>query len=140
MTTTEMTRELEERVRRRVAGPAGGLIERMAERLGGAATVRAVFGEAVERDGTTVIPVARVRWGFGGGGGSGDGKEGTGSGEGGGGGVSASPAGFIEITASGATFKPIRGPEPLIVVPLIIIAGGITARLVLNGLRRIIRG
>src|SRR5215212_9113778 len=106
MTTTEMTRELEERVRRRVAGPAGGLIERMAERLGGAATARAVFGEPVERDGVTVIPVARVRWGFGGGGGAGEGKDGPGAGEGGGGGVMASPAGYIEITASGATFKP----------------------------------
>ena len=39
-----------------------GFVERMAERVGGKASVRAVFGDPIERDGITVIPVARVRW------------------------------------------------------------------------------
>jgi uncharacterized spore protein YtfJ len=140
MTTVEIPREVEERVQKSVSGPASALIERIAERVGGAASAAAVFGTPVEREGVTVIPVARVRWGFGGGSGTGEGAEGRGGGEGGGGGVSARPAGYIEITAAGATFKPIRGPEPLLVVPLIIIAAGITARMVLHGVRRIIRG
>ena len=40
----------------------------LAEKLGAAAKASLVFGEAVERDGVTVIPVAKSRWGFGGGG------------------------------------------------------------------------
>src|SRR5215213_5611875 len=54
----------------RKAGDPGridGFIERMAERVGGKASVRAVFGDPIERDGITIIPVAKVRWGFGGG-------------------------------------------------------------------------
>ena len=140
MTTTEIPREIDQQVRKAVSGPAGGLIERVAERLGGAATAATVYGTPVEREGVTIIPVARVRWAFGGGGGTGESAEGKGGGEGGAGGVSATPAGYIEITSAGASFKPIRGPEPLLAVSLIIIAAGITARMVLHGVRRIIRG
>ncbi len=43
-------------------------LTRLAERLGATAAASAVFGTPVERNGVTVIPVARVRWGFGGGG------------------------------------------------------------------------
>src|SRR5436190_23956438 len=86
-----------------------GFVERMAERVGAKASVRAVFGEPIERNGITIIPVARVRWGFGGGAGRGpiavgpgseaDGSateptidEGiSGAGTGGGGGVAADP-------------------------------------------------
>jgi hypothetical protein len=39
----------------------------MAEKLGAAARAATIFGDPVERDGVTVIPVARARWGFGGG-------------------------------------------------------------------------
>jgi uncharacterized spore protein YtfJ len=140
MTTTVVPREIEQQVEKAVSGPGSGLIERIADRLGGVATAAAVYGTPVEREGLTVIPVARVRWGFGGGSGTGEGAEGKGGGEGGGGGVSASPAGYIEISSAGAEFKPIHGHAHLIVVPLIIIAAGITARMVLHGLRRIIRG
>ena len=64
------------------AGPIDGFVERMAERLGGKASVRAVFGKPITRDGLTIIPVARVRWAFGGGAGSslvavGPGKDGV---------------------------------------------------------------
>ncbi|MBX6341484.1 MAG: sporulation protein, partial [Thermomicrobiaceae bacterium] len=52
-------------------------------------TVRRVFGEPYEKDGVTVIPVARVAGG--GGGGTGEGEQGKGSG--GGFGVGATPAG-----------------------------------------------
>ena len=41
-------------------------VERVAERLG-SADARTIYGDPVERNGTTVIPVAKVRFGFGGG-------------------------------------------------------------------------
>src|SRR5215213_3990903 len=76
----------------------------LATRLGRNAGARAVFGDPIAREHVTVVPVAKVRWGFGGGSGSGQDKEGPGRGEGagGGGGVSATPLGFIEITDDGA--------------------------------------
>lgn len=49
------------------AAPADRLLERLAELIGARAGVQAVFGEAVRQDGLTVVPVARLRWGFGGG-------------------------------------------------------------------------
>jgi uncharacterized spore protein YtfJ len=90
---------------RRVAenDPGSRLLERLVSHVGGNARVQAVFGDPVERDGMTVIPVARVRWGVGGGGGSLP----DGSGTGGGGGVVADPVGYIEIASDRATFQPI---------------------------------
>ena len=91
-------------------GPAQQFVERIAERIGAQASVKAVFGEPVDRGDLTVIPVGRVRWGFGGGAGDGGGSDGSGSG--GGGGVAAEPIGFIEIGPSGAAFRPIVSPYP----------------------------
>ena len=58
---------------RKAAGGSSidGFVERIAERVGAKASVRAVFGDPIERGEITVIPVARVRWGFGGGAGRG---------------------------------------------------------------------
>jgi uncharacterized spore protein YtfJ len=86
-----------------MTGP--GFIERLAERIGGAARASAVFGEAVESQGVTVIPVARARWGFGGGGGEREGQES----EGGGGGTMVSPVGYIELRGGEARFRRIYG-------------------------------
>ena len=130
-----------------------GFVERMAERVGGKASVRAVFGDPIERDGITVIPVARVRWGFGGGAGRGPisvgpgtGEEPTGSttfdeglsgaGTGGGGGVAADPVGYVEIGPDGAVFKPIVSPMPS---PGFLLAAGATAALLLRGIARLLR-
>ena len=83
----------------------------MAEKLGAVARAATVFGEPVERDGITVIPVAKARWGFGGGAGRRK-EEGSGGqeedGAGGGGGVQVTPVGFIEIKQNAANFRPIR--------------------------------
>jgi len=92
-------------------GSADTFIGTMAEKLGAVARAATVFGEPVERDGVTVIPVAKARWGFGGGAGhrkdeGGGGKEEDGAG--GGGGVQVSPVGFIEIKNDAANFRPIR--------------------------------
>lgn len=140
---------------RRAAG--GGrldqFVERMAERVGARASVRAVFGDPIERDGITVIPVARVRWGFGGGAGSGpiamgpgtgegftpsseDGDARPGFGSGGGGGAIADPIGYLEIGPDGATFRSIVPPMPS---PAFLLASGVTAALVLRALARLLR-
>src|SRR5919197_369653 len=47
------------------------LLERIGKAVGERAQVSAIFGEPVERERLTVIPVAKMRFGFGGGGGSG---------------------------------------------------------------------
>ena len=124
---------------RRAGGSAiDGFVERMAERVGGKASVRAVFGDPIERDGITVIPVARVRWGFGGGAGRGpvveDGLSGSGTGAGGG--VTADPIGYIEIGPDGAEFKPIVSAIPS---PGFMLASGLTAAIVLRGIARVFR-
>ncbi|MGD9890956.1 MAG: spore germination protein GerW family protein [Dehalococcoidia bacterium] len=133
--------EMQQEIDRAVHGQAGAILDRLAERLRGAANAAAVYGTPVVRDGVTVIPVAKVRWGFGGGGGTGTspGDKGSGSGEGGGGGVLATPMGYIEMRDGSTEFKQITDPMTMLIVPPIIIASGITAMLVLRGLRLLIR-
>jgi len=89
--------------------PAGleTLFESLAERLGRSARAAAVFGDPVERDGVTVIPVARARWGMGGGSGRRPRHGHEAEGVGGGGGAIVSPVGFIEVRAGRACYKPI---------------------------------
>lgn len=83
---------------------ADKFIGAMAEKLGVVARAATIFAEPVERDGITVIPVAKVRWGFGGGAGHREDEEGAG----GGGGVQVTPVGFIEIKSGEAEFRRIR--------------------------------
>jgi len=104
--------------------PSSRLLERLVSQVGGHARVQAIFGDPVERDGTTVIPVARVRWGVGGGGGAAP----EGSGSGGGGGVAAEPVGYIEITSAGASFRPI----PRAFGPAAFLGAAIAAAIVLR--------
>jgi uncharacterized spore protein YtfJ len=91
---------------------SGSFVEHLAQRVGEAASVRTVFGSPVERDGTTIVPVAAVRFGFGGGGGrkAANGQEGTG----GGGGVRVSPVGFIEMCDGEVRFRRIRSGSMLL--------------------------
>ena len=80
------------------------LIERIGETIQLHASAKQVYGEPVERDGTTIIPVARIQWGFGGGGmGHGHAERG-----GGGGGARATPTGFIELRNGKAEFRAIH--------------------------------
>jgi uncharacterized spore protein YtfJ len=113
------------------------LVTRIADRLGQHASAKAVFGDPIERDGITVIPVAKIRMGFGGGGGSGTGKhEDSGEGGGGGGGLTASPLGYIELSAAGAEFRKIQATAELWPV---VLAGGAAVFLVFRGLRALFR-
>lgn len=82
------------------ASGLGESIRSIVEDMGGHASVEAVYGDPIEVDGRTIVPVARVGYGFGGGFGRGSdesGDGGTGEGGGGGGGVSAKPVGAIEV-------------------------------------------
>ena len=90
------------------------LLERVGQTVGERANVSTIFGEAVEREGVTVIPVAKARFGFGGGGGSGSREGDEGSGGGGGGGVAVSPIGYIEVRDRGAEFRRISTPTDIL--------------------------
>jgi uncharacterized spore protein YtfJ len=135
--TTEHANSTDEARRAVSRAPADRLLERLAELVGSRAGVQAVFGEPVRHDGRTVIPVARVRWGFGGGGGIADGSpNGPASGSGGGGGVAADPIGYLEIGPDGVAFRPIREPYPS---PFFVLACGLAAGIVVRALARLTR-
>src|ERR687892_2547158 len=69
-----------------------------------AMSVKRVFGEPYEKNGVTVIPVARVQGGAGGGGG--EGPEGQGRGSGSGFGVTARPVGAYVIRGQDVRWQP----------------------------------
>ncbi len=84
------------------------------------ATVKTVFGEPYQMNGRTIIPVAKVSFGFGFGGGQGTPKAngpqsageagrdaGGGAGGGGGGRVSVRPVAVLEVGPDGTKVKPI---------------------------------
>jgi uncharacterized spore protein YtfJ len=111
------------------------LVERLAQRLGASVQSANIFGQPVERDGVTVVPVAKASWGFGGGGGSGgEGTPGAGTGSGGGGGVSVKPVGFIELSGGQAQFRPIREVDEV----KIILASAVATAVLLAGLGSIV--
>lgn len=74
--------------------PVVDLVAQLAERIGSRANTTTIFGDAVSRGRVTIVPVARMSFGFGGGGGH-DGKD---TGEGGGGGAIVRPVGFLRLT------------------------------------------
>jgi uncharacterized spore protein YtfJ len=115
--------------------PATALLERLAERLGGKASVTAVFGEPVVADGVTVIPVAAASFGFGGGTGREAVTAGTRDG-GGGGGVVTRPLGFIEITGGASVYKPIRDSRRDVAVSVAAVAAAVLTLRVARGLAR----
>jgi len=100
-----------------------------------------VFGEPIQQDGMTVLPVAAVATGGGGGGGSGpgmgkgDGPRSDLGGEGGGFGVMAKPAGAFVIRGDEVSWRPavdlnrvILGGQVVAVVALLVIRGIVRAR------------
>jgi uncharacterized spore protein YtfJ len=100
-------------------------------------TVRRVFGEPIERDGVTVLPVARVRGG--GGGGSGDGPEGKGVG--GGAGFSATPAGVYVIAEGRVRWQPAVDVDRVVLGGQVVaVVGLLTVRSLSRARRRRRRG
>ncbi len=80
------------------------VLKALAERVGGQAHTRMVYGDPVEREGITVIPVASVRWGFGMGSGFRSAPMRTG-----GGGAIASPVGYLEISGGRCHYVSLPG-------------------------------
>ena len=104
-------------------------VEGLAYQLGITANARNIYGEPVERDGVTVIPVAQAAYGFGGGSGSGKKESGeAGEGSGGGGGVMLMPVGYIEIKNGQTRFRPTR--DPLALLPAILAAAPLSLLMV----------
>lgn len=117
--------------------PAADFVTMLADGQGVVAKAHSAFGEPVRQGDVTIVPVARVRWGFGGGLGKGGSEAAGGGGGGGGGGVRVFPLGYIEINKDGAEYKPIHDPANL--VPLVV-AGGVAGWLLLRGLRKLLGG
>lgn len=87
-----------------------------------------VFGEPIERDGVTYLPVAKVRGG-GGGGGDSEGNGGAGFG------MTATPAGLYVIRNGSATWQPaldlnriILGGQVVVIVALLVIRSAFRRR------------
>jgi uncharacterized spore protein YtfJ len=79
------------------------------------ANVKTVYGEPISAQGKTIIPVARISYGYGLGvanGGVGD-TSARGEGGGGGGGVRAVPVGVIEVSNEPTRFVPISDRRKL---------------------------
>ena len=98
-----------------------------------ALTVRRVFGEPYEREGVTVIPVAKVAGGGGGGQGAAPGGEGEGSG--GGFGLRAEPAGVYIVRGEEVSWEPaidvnrlILGAQVVVVAVLIVVRAVVKRR------------
>jgi uncharacterized spore protein YtfJ len=91
------------------------MLSSLGDHLRVGASVRNVYGEPVNAGGRTVIPIARVGYGFGAGGGEGRSPETTAdrAGSGGGAGMSARPVGALEITEAGTRFIPFIDPVRL---------------------------
>ena len=71
-------------------------IQSIIDRLQGSAAVKTIYGEPIKAEGKTIIPVAKIAYGFGAG--SGSSKEEKEQGGGGGGGIAVRPKGVLEIT------------------------------------------
>jgi len=134
MFTQRRDKEVIEMIEKGIRGQkveSNSLPERLAEAFKTSADAKMIYGEPIERDGVTIIPVAKLRYGFGGGGRH-DGEEGGG----GGGGMIVNPAGYIELKNGSSRFRAIR--EPGAFVPLVI-AGGLTGLLLARGLYKLLR-
>ena len=107
---------------------ADELLQRVGHLVGDRVAVSTVFGEPIERDGLTLVQVARARFGFGGGGGGGTDGEDHGSGGGGGGGAVVTPAGYIEIRDGVAVYKRIASSGDLVALGAAAVLAAIALR------------
>ena len=98
-----------------------------------AMTVKQVFSEPYERNGITVIPVAKVQGGAGGG--AGEAPDGSGKGSGGGFGVNARPVGAFMIRGDELVWRPavdatrvVVGAQIVAIVALLAVRSIVAAR------------
>lgn len=121
-----------------VNGSAGWL-ERLAGTVGSSVQAQTVYGQPVEREGITVIPVARVAYGFGAGSGR-NADAASEGGEGGGGGAQVRPVGFITVRGGSAEFRSIPDPSAEARRIFALFAGaGLGVWLVFRGVRSLFR-
>lgn len=93
--------------------------------------VKSAYGEAVEVDGTTIIPVAYTCYGFGGGEGAGGGDEGSqGEGAAGGGGGMSLPVGVYASRDGYTRFEPNVIALLGVGIPFVWVAGRALARVI----------
>jgi uncharacterized spore protein YtfJ len=100
------------------------IFKKITDRLETSASVKTVYGEPMTVDGKTIIPVAKVSYGFGAGGGSGPVESEEGASDPNvesfsGGGVDVTPLGVIEITPGETRFVPIDEKRRLLRVLVI---------------------
>jgi uncharacterized spore protein YtfJ len=88
--------------------------------------VRSAYGDPVQIEGVTIVPVALVQYGFGGGG-EGDGPEGA---AGGGGGGMAIPIGAYVKSGGAARFEPNVISLLAVGIPFVWVAGKAVARII----------
>ena len=96
------------------------LLQSLHESLSSRAQVKSVFGDPIVAADKTIIPVARVAYGFGAGagtGGVGD-KSAKGEGGGGGGGMRVTPVGIFVVGPEESRFVPIHSQRKMIGVLL----------------------
>jgi uncharacterized spore protein YtfJ len=88
------------------------------------ASARTVFGEPVQLNGRTIIPIAKVSYGFGLGMGAGGDKEhgATGEGGGGGGGASIRPVAVLEVSGESTKLKPVVDVTRLALAGMLLVA------------------
>lgn len=94
---------------KRGAGKIQEFFQSLGDRVHSSASVKTVYGDPIVVEEKTIIPVARVAYGFGGGlrssnKGEGGTQQKDGGGQGGGGGMAASPVGVVEITQEDTRF------------------------------------
>ena len=106
------------------------LVKSVTDRIQATANVRSVYGEPIAAEGKTIIPVARVRYGFGGGGGrqgwdseSSDNEKSEQTG--GGGGVEVTPIGFIEVTPGETRYVSFEERRRIVRASLLVLILGI---------------
>jgi uncharacterized spore protein YtfJ len=91
------------------------LLQSIKESIVGQVGVKALYGEPISGQGRTVVPVAKLLYGYGGGAGTGGVRNSSAQGEGGGGGalVRAIPVGVIEVSDQQTRFIPITSRKKL---------------------------
>jgi uncharacterized spore protein YtfJ len=106
------------------------MLQSLHDNLASGAQVKSVFGEPIIAGDKTIIPVARIAYGFGAGagtGGVGD-KSAKGEGGGGGGGMRAKPVGIFVVDARESRFVGVHDKRKIIGILLLGTALGIFLR------------
>jgi uncharacterized spore protein YtfJ len=93
------------------------ILQSIMDRLQGTGGVKMVYGEPIETKEKTIVPVAKVAYGFGAGNKKAESKESTGGG--GGGGIAIKPKGVLEITKDETRFISFDETRNLMVILMI---------------------